>query len=287
MSENETELVATEVLATELIPPDVPATEVIGTVQIETPTEPVATQAFAEEAAATQAFAEEAAATQAFAEEAAATQAFADEAVPGTLLLTEPVGAAEAAESAVEAPTPAPASESTPTPTPTALRRVGPGVPVPAAGAGVTEIDPSIAAAWHGAAPEKPRRFPHRGWLLPLAVLVGVILLLLWQRAGGRLAVSGVSASVAASSIGCDSTEVVTATLRTNGHAGTIDYRWVRSDGTVSDELRQPVGEGTKQVDVVLRWAFTGHGSMDARATIQVDGPGTASSVASFGYNCP
>ena len=169
------------------------------------------------------------------------------------------------------------------------FRRVGQGVPVPTPEAGprASEIDPATAAAWHGIPPKKPRRALLRGWLLPLLVLVGVIILLLWQRIGGPLSVTGASASAGTPSIGCDSTEIVTATLHTNGDAGTIVYRWVRSDGTVSDELRQTVSKGTNQIHVVLRWAFTGHGSMHALATIDVESPGAASAVASFDYVCP
>lgn len=197
-----------------------------------------------------------------------ATRALVDEEVPGTLLLTAPIDSSQA-------------------PAPEEYRRVGPGVPAAEGGASTSRIDPATAAAWHAIPPEKPRQALRRGWLLPLAVLVGAVILLLWQHMGGPLSVSGVAASAGSPSIGCDSTETVTATLRTNGDAGTILYRWVRSDGTASDELRQSVSEGTKQVDVVLRWAFTGHGSMRALATIDVESPGAASAVASFVYSCP
>jgi hypothetical protein len=196
------------------------------------------------------------------------TQALTGEEVPGTLLLTTPVDPSQGS-------------------VPAEYRRVGPGVPAAAGTPSASGIDPATAAAWHGTRAPKPRRALLRGWLLPLAVLVGVIALLLWQHVGGRLTVVGAAASPGTPSIGCDSTEVVTATLRTNGSAGTIVYRWIRSDGTVSDELRQTVGDGTKQVDVVLRWAFSGHGSMRALATIDVENPGTASAVASFSYSCP
>ena len=166
-------------------------------------------------------------------------------------------------------------------------RRIGTGVPGADAGTNASQISPAMAAAWHGSAPKKPHRALLGGWLLPLVVLVGVIVLLLWQHVGGRLSVSGVGASARTSLIGCDSTETVTATLHTNGKPGTIEYRWVRSDGTVSDELQQRVGAGTTQLDVVLRWAFTGHGSMHALATIDVQSPGSASAVATFDYSCP
>ena len=232
--------------------PDV-AGDLAATMKVETVTQPVATVKIE---------------TPTEAMEPAATLALADEATPGTLLLTTPDASPRADA-------------------PQEYRRVGAGVPAAKEGASASMIEPATAAAWHGIPPEKPRRRPHRGWFLPLAVLVGVIILLLLQRIGGPLSVSGVAASAGTPSIGCDSTETLTATLRTNGDAGTIIYRWVRSDGTASDELRQTVSSGTKQVDVVLRWAFSGHGTMHALATIEVLTPGTASAVASFDYTCP
>lgn len=225
--------------------------DVVSTMRVETPTEP------------------------------ATTQASADEEAPGTLLPTMPALPVDTSQGSV------PQSSVPQGSVPPGYRRIGPGIPAARKEPGTPGIDPATAAAWHGIPPRKPRRALLRGWLLPLAVLVGVIALLLWQHIGGRLSVSGVTASAGTPSIGCDSTETITATLRTNGDAGTIVYRWVRSDGTVSDALRQSVGDGTKQVEVVLRWAFSGHGSMHALATIDVESPGTASAVTSFAYNCP
>ena len=251
-----------------------------------------ATQALAEDPTSTQPMAEDPTATRALIEDPTATRALADEEPPGTLLLTEPGDPSQ---------NPVPTNPMATNPMATnpvatnpsqdsaaqGYRRVGPGVPAAQKQSSTSGIDPATAAAWHGVPPRKPRRALLRGWLLPLLVLAVVIALLLWRQSGGRLSVSGVTAAAGTPSIGCDSTQTVTATLRTNGAAGTIVYRWVRSDGTVSDALRQTVGNGTKQVDVVLRWAFSGHGSMHALATIDVESPGTASAVASFAYNCP
>jgi hypothetical protein len=270
MSENEEHVAEPADVQTVAIAPDageqptVPgvSADVVGTMKIDVPAEP------------------------------AATQALSDEEAPGTLLLTVPgeVPGTMLLTAAGEAPgtmlltTPGDVSQH---PAPQEYRRIGPGVPAAQKEPGTSGIDPATAAAWHGAPPRKPRRALLRGWLLPLAVLVGVIILLLWRHIGGQLSVSGVAASAGTPSIGCDSTETITATLRTNGDGGTVVYRWVRSDGTVSDALRQPVNDGTEQVDVVLRWAFSGQGSMHALATIDVESPDTASAVASFAYNCP
>jgi hypothetical protein len=60
----------------------------------------------------------------------------------------------------------------------------------------------------------------------------------------------------------------------------------VRSDGTISEELQQRVTKGTHQVDVVLRWTFSGHGSTHAVATLNVVSPGSATAVAAFDYSC-
>jgi hypothetical protein len=234
--------------------------------------------------------------------EVVSTQPFADDELksPTEVALTQPLAVEDESATPTQVVSTQPfAAEEEPEPaTPTKAmsadgasgeyRRIGTGVPGAAAGGtSASQISPATAAAWHGSPPKKPRRALLRGWLLPLLVLIGVIVLLLWQHVGGRLSVSGVAVAARTSLIGCDTTETVTATLHTNGKPGTVEYRWVRSDGTASDELQQRVSAGTTQVDVVLRWAFTGHGSMHALATIDVQSPGSASAVATFDYVCP
>lgn len=184
-------------------------------------------------------------------------------------------------------------------PAPGELLRFGPGVPIP-----TQTIDLGRAAAvWRGesrpgdghgegdggAEAEDARRRRRRrliGWLLPLLVLVAVLAILLWQRSGPSLTVAGAAVQTASPNLDCDGTATVAATMHTNGVNGTITYRWRRSDGTVSDTLRQHAAKGSSDVHVVLLWSFHGQGTMKASATLEVLSPSQLSASASFTYTC-
>ncbi|MBD0739288.1 hypothetical protein [Streptomyces sp. CBMA29] len=173
------------------------------------------------------------------------------------------------------------------------LRRFGPGVP--------EGPEPSVgtertAAVWHGTVrpgeepvlpPEQPRRKGALGgWLLALLVLLGVVAYLLWQHWPGSVKVEGVSVRNDTAVQGCHSTAKVVGTLRTSGDAGTVRYRWRRSDGTLSDELRQRVAKGRRSTDVVLLWSFDGRGTLQATATLEVLSPQRQSGSYTFTYRC-
>jgi hypothetical protein len=172
------------------------------------------------------------------------------------------------------------------------LRRFGPGVPDPDASAGTAQT----AAVWHGTVrPGEPvlpagaagrRRRVVRGWLLPVVVLLGILAFLAWQRFPASVEVDGVSVRGSGAVQGCHSTARVTGTLRTSGGAGTVRYRWRRSDGTVSDELKQHVAKGHRSTDVPLLWSFDGPGSLTATATLEVLGPQRRSASTTFQYRC-
>jgi hypothetical protein len=174
-----------------------------------------------------------------------------------------------------------------------ALRRFGPGVPVPEASAGTSQT----AAVWHGTlrpgsdavppgAGGARRRRALRGWLLPLVVLLAVLAYLAWQRFPASVRVEGVAVRGAAAVQGCHSTARVVGTLRTSGGAGTVRYRWLRSDGTTSGELKQHVAKGHRSTDVVLLWSFDGRGSLTATATLEVLAPQHRVGAATFTYRC-
>ena len=168
----------------------------------------------------------------------------------------------------------------------------GPGVPVPRPPA------PDRATAlWRGEARPAPpaedpglawRRQTQR-WILPLTVLILVIAVLiyyLWGRGASPLDVNGATVRISAPVLGCGDTERLTASINTNGGAGTIEYRWRRSDGTTSDRLSQSVPSGDRHVNVVLDWSFSGYGILDASATIEILGPGAGTATTSFMYHC-
>ncbi|MFF1909097.1 hypothetical protein [Kitasatospora sp. NPDC058218] len=159
------------------------------------------------------------------------------------------------------------------------LRRFGPGVP------------PQAAAVWHGTAvpeaprPPRPRRV--RRWLLPVAVVLGVLAFLFWRFTTPALAVTGVGVTTDPAGPGCGGTAVITAAVETNGGAGTLRYRWLRSDGTTSGEITQEIGSGAHRTDLVLRWSFEGQGSLQATATLEILSPASRTATASFAYHCP
>lgn len=177
--------------------------------------------------------------------------------------------------------TPVPAAAPVPpAPVPAeGLQRFGPGVP------------PQAAAVWHGAAavpPEPGRRKRRRGRLvLPLLLLLAVLAWFAWDRYGRPVQVTGLSVRTdSARGPACDGTAVITGTVRTDGGSGTFRYRWRRSDGSDSGVLTQPVASGRQSTDVVLRWTFQGHGSMQASATLEIVGQGGGTASVEFPYTC-
>ncbi|MCU7826035.1 hypothetical protein [Kitasatospora sp. DSM 101779] len=209
---------------------------------------------------------------------------------------TPPVG------TAVPAPTPAMGTPLTPamgTPVTPAMGTPVPpaAVPAPAAQDGLQRFGPGVppqaAAVWHGAtavppAPEQPKRRRRRWLLLPLLLLIAVLAWLAWDRYGRPVAVTGVAVRTDnAKGPACDGTAVITGAISTEGGAGNVRYRWKRSDGTDSGVLTQPVSSGRRTTDVVLRWTFQGHGSMQATATLEIVGPGSGTSSVTFPYTCP
>ncbi|MFE0463063.1 hypothetical protein ACFW1A_27790 [Kitasatospora sp. NPDC058965] len=171
--------------------------------------------------------------------------------------------------------------EAWPTPGNTAeFRRFGPGVPVP-----TTTVPEAAAVAWH-AEPAEPERRRRSVWLIPLLVLLLVLGYLGWQWWSPALAVTGVSVQTDPAGPACGGVQTVIGTVDTKGGAGTVTYRWLRSDGTVSDSITQAVPRGTHHTQVTLRWTFEGKGTMSATATLVVLSPGSRTASAAFNYSC-
>jgi hypothetical protein len=170
----------------------------------------------------------------------------------------------------------------------------GPGVPEPAPPA----PDRATALWRREVSPAGPiedpaltRRRRTQRWILPLTVLIlvaAVLIYAFWGRPTTplKLNVNGVTTQLSTPVLDCGGTERVTAVINTNGGAGTVEYRWQRSDGTTSSEISQPVASGDRHVSVALDWNFDGYGWLDATATVRILGPGAGAASASFIYHC-
>lgn len=131
------------------------------------------------------------------------------------------------------------------------------------------------------------RRAGLRRYALAATVLVVVLAFLAWQRLGPELAVREVTVAAESGAPACDGTARVVAAVRTNGAAGTIDYRWFRSDGTRSGLLHEKVPAGRKQTRLRLLWTFHGQGTYRARAELRIVSPAARPAGTSFTYACP
>ncbi|MEZ0065074.1 hypothetical protein ABIA32_001062 [Streptacidiphilus sp. MAP12-20] len=181
-----------------------------------------------------------------------------------------------AAAAAAEAPAPDPA-----------LIRFGPGVP-----------DPKTArtiAVWKGqAAPDAQQRPAEEGkksrWLFWVPVLLVFLGLLAWYLfrllAPSAIQLTGASIQVVPTAVTCNGKATVTATVATNGEAGSFQYHWLRSDGTDSGMLTETVAAGTRQVELPLIWTLSGPGSFHGTATLLVPGHSSIKPSASFDYSC-
>jgi len=172
-------------------------------------------------------------------------------------------------------------------------------VALPAAGVGsqpgsaVVRITPDEAvppvAAWPKARPGR------RGRLLtvmvPLSILVtaGIAAFLLFNRAstsGPALSVTGVTIT-APPTAGCGQVVTVSAIISTNAGAGTIAYRWSRSDGQQNPVQHLSATRDQTSYPVSLTWSIEGRGRLDAAATLTVSAPsGVSPAVARFVYSC-
>jgi serine/threonine-protein kinase len=137
---------------------------------------------------------------------------------------------------------------------------------------------------------DRPRRHqssPLVGGLFTGLVVVAAVAYFLNQPPAAPLQV--LSATVAPSgppTQSCEATVDVVGTIRTNGQRGTIQYRWVRSDGEATEVLTEPVAAGATSADVHLLWRFSGSGTYSATATLRVSEPNPIEANSSFTYRC-
>ncbi|MFD9304294.1 hypothetical protein ACFWCB_16850 [Streptomyces sp. NPDC060048] len=136
-------------------------------------------------------------------------------------------------------------------------------------------------------APAPPRRPGEwRRYTLAAVILLAVLVYLGWQRYGPALEVRDVAVTTAPEGPGCDATADVVAVVRTNGRPGTLTYRWVRSDGTRSEQLTERVPSGRHEARLHLLWTFQGAGTYPAKAELQLISPAQQTAAAEFTYRC-
>ncbi|MCP3754336.1 hypothetical protein [Streptomyces sp. TBY4] len=151
-------------------------------------------------------------------------------------------------------------------------------------GPGVTAALPAPFPLYPAPAPR--RRSEWRRYTLAAVVLIGVLCYLGWQRFGPALEVRDAVVSTDAKGPGCDGTADVVAVVRTNGRPGVLTYRWLRSDGTRSEQLSERVPSGRKEARLHLLWTFQGKGTHPAKAELELVSPVRRTAAAEFTYRC-
>lgn len=165
-----------------------------------------------------------------------------------------------------------------------------PAVPVPAAAGPVAPVKATQLGSrdlgTEGKAGARPRR--RRPAVLLMMLLFAVLAVAAvgaWFLLGADEPLRVTGATVDADvPPGCDVTVDVVGTIRTSG-AGSVKYRWERSDGQTSEVLTQPVTDGATRVH--LQWELRGEGTYDAESTLVVLEPNRTESTGRFTYSCP
>ncbi|MFD8888147.1 hypothetical protein ACFV0H_37520 [Streptomyces erythrochromogenes] len=176
---------------------------------------------------------------------------------------------------------PAPAEPVAPDRVEGSVLRFGPGVT--AAMPAPFPLDAAVAVA---AAPRRRRGAGLRRYALAAVVLAAVLAYLGWQRFGPGIQVGDVAVSTDPAGPACDATADVVAVVATDGRPGTLTYRWVRSDGTKSEELTERVPRGQREARLHLLWTFRGTGDYQAKAELQLLSPAQRTASVNFTYHC-
>ncbi|MEU9720105.1 hypothetical protein [Streptomyces sp. NPDC047976] len=177
---------------------------------------------------------------------------------------------------------PPPPADAAPDRVEGSVMRFGPGVT-----AAMAPPFPVVPAAPPGPRPPARRGGGWRRYTLAAVVLAAVLGYLAWQRFGPAVEVREVAVSTDPRGPGCGAAADVVAVVRTDGRPGTLTYRWVRSDGTRSEELTERVPAGRKEATLHLLWTFQGTGSYPARAELQLISPVERTAAVEFTYRCP
>ncbi|MFD6225465.1 hypothetical protein ACFWFZ_01055 [Streptomyces sp. NPDC060232] len=175
---------------------------------------------------------------------------------------------------------PAPAEAVAPDRVEGSVLRFGPGVT--AAMPAPFPLEAAVAAA---PAPRR-RGAGLRRYTLAAVVLAAVLAYLGWQRFGPGIEVRDVAVTTDPAGPACDATADVVAVVGTNGRPGTLTYRWIRSDGTKSEELTERVPRGQNEARLHLLWTFQGTGNYQAKAELQLLSPAQRTASVNFTYRC-
>ncbi|RSS53520.1 hypothetical protein [Streptomyces sp. WAC06614] len=163
--------------------------------------------------------------------------------------------------------------------------RFGPGVT--AAAVAPFAVVPGGTLTLPAPAPVRRSRWAGlRRYTLAAVVLLAVLGYLAWQRLGPSVAVRDVTVSTAAGGPTCGAAADVLAVVATDGRPGTLTYRWIRSDGTRSEQLTERVARGQHEARLHLLWTFQGTGSYPARAELELLEPARRTAAVEFTYQC-
>jgi hypothetical protein len=120
-------------------------------------------------------------------------------------------------------------------------------------------------------------------------LVVGLVAWLLWPP--GSATVRSVELAARPTVVPCGVPVDLVAAVRTNGRAGAISYRWVRSDGVRSELLTERLVRGQTRAELHLRWDIVGQGRFDGSARLEIERPaspatGELTGSTAFHYSC-
>ncbi|MFC4060513.1 hypothetical protein ACFOWE_19590 [Planomonospora corallina] len=176
--------------------------------------------------------------------------------------------------------------------------RFGPGVPAETTAARIwrggreqATVHSTGAAGRRGPRPPAGRRYRTALSAVVLAlILAGAALAWLLRTPASALAVTGAEVVVPKKTLKCGESAAIRGVLTTNGSAGEIRYRWLRSDGDEPVEHTHRVPGGETEHEVTLRWDVRGKGTFKGTVTLEVLSPvpdGEAvEDKKSFTYRC-